>query len=310
MNREPREIAVLGEGFSFLEGPRWHGDRLYVSDFYTHRVLAFDEAGGYQTVCEVPGRPSGLGFARDGSLLVVSMVDRRLLKLVGGELREVADLSRLAAWHCNDMVVDAKERAYIGNFGWDSDTDPSIVPTNLIRVDPDGNAEVVAEDLVFPNGTVLTSDGRILIVAETFASRITAFDVADDGSLSNRRIWAEFGDPGATIPATVASGLPLPDGMALDAEGALWIGDAAGPGARRVAEGGEILEVVETGGLSVYAVALGGNDRQTLFMCASPPLLQTNPAADHRSMLLSCRVDVARRRLASGGAEVGLTRAA
>lgn len=292
MNREPREMTVLGERFSFLEGPRWHGDRLYVSDFYTHRVLAFDEAGGYQTVCEVPGRPSGLGFARDGSLLVVSMVDRRLLRLVGGELREVADLSHLAPWHCNDMLVDAKGRAYIGNFGWDSDADPSVVPTNLIRVDPEGNAHVVAGDLVFPNGAVLTSDGRTLIISETFASRITAFEVADDGSLSNRRIWAVFGDPGATLPATVASGLPLPDGMALDAEGALWIGDAAGPGALRVAEGGEILDVVETGDLSVYAVALGGNDRQTLFMCASPPLLQTNPAVDHRAMLLSCRVDV------------------
>jgi sugar lactone lactonase YvrE len=293
MNRERREVTVLGEGFSFLEGPRWHGDRLYVSDFYTHRVLAFDEAGRYQTVCEVPGRPSGLGFARDGSLLVVSMVDRRLMKLVDGELVEVADLSHLATWHCNDMLVDAQGRAYIGNFGWDADSEPPVVPSNLIRVDPDGRAHVAATGLVFPNGVVLTPDGRTLIVAETFASRIAAFDVDEDGSLSNRRVWAVFGEPGDTVPATVASGLPLPDGMALDAEGALWIGDAAGPGALRVAEGGEILEVVGTGDLSVYAVALGGSDRRTLFMCASPPLLQTNPAVDHRAILLSFRVDVA-----------------
>jgi len=287
-----RHITVVAEGFSFLEAPRWREGALYVSDFYTKRVLSFDAEGRMERVCTVEGQPSGLGFTPNGEMLIVSMLDRRLLRLTAGELVEFADLSSVAPASCNDLLVDDAGGAYVGNFGWDPALDLTVQPTCLIRVAPDGSATIAADDLVFPNGAVLTPDRRTLLISETFASRISAFDVASDGKLSNRRAWAEFGDPGKLLPDTVASGLPLPDGMALDAEGAIWIGDAAGPGAHRVTEGGEIVETVETGELSVYAVALGGEDRRTLYMCASPPLLRTNPAEQHLARLLSCRVDV------------------
>ena len=289
MSRVPRVIA---KGFSFLEGPRWHEGRLYVSDFYTHRVLAFDEAGSFEAICNVPGQPSGLGFLPDGSLLVVSMLDRRLLRLDGEALIQVADLSSLAPWHCNDMVVDKAGRAYVGNFGFDDSADERMQATNLICVERDGKAAVAAPDLLFPNGIVITPGADQMMIAETFAGRISAFDLAADGALSNRRTWASFiSPPPATLAAAIASGVPLPDGLALDAEGALWIGDAAGKGAYRIREGGEMIDFVPTGGLAVYAVALGGADRRTLFLCAAPPLPHGRPEVERRAVLMTCRVD-------------------
>lgn len=289
-----RELVVLADGLSFLEGPRWRGDRLYVSDFFTLRVLAIGPDGTVETVCEVPGQPSGLGFAPDGSLLVASMLDRRILRLSGRRLSEHADLSGLAPFHLNDMLVDGSGGAWVGNFGWDAAADPLIRSTVLLRVDPDGSARVAADGLVFPNGIVLTADGETLLVAETFASRITAFDVAPDGSLSNRRLWAALADrlPGATMDEAFRSGLPLPDGLALDAEGAVWLGDAGGRAALRVAEGGEILDRVPTGDLVVYAVALGGTDGRTLALCTGPPFLETDHSVERRAQLLTCRVEV------------------
>lgn len=286
------EASVLAEGFSFLEGPRWRDGRLYVSDFFNNRVLSFGEDGSWKPVCEVTGMPSGLGWTTDGSMLISSMVDRRLLRLDGDVLSEVADLSGLAAWHCNDMVVDDDGRAYVGNFGWDDESDPAVHSTVLVRVDPDGSTHVAADDLVFPNGTVISDDGRTLLVAETFVARISAFDRATDGTLGNRRTWAAFSEPFTSTVDACASGVPLPDGMALDAEGALWIGDAAGSGALRVAPGGKILEKVPTGDHAVFAVALGGADRRTLFMCSARPYGKGDPRAEHVARLLSCRVDV------------------
>ena len=287
------DLEVLAEGHAFLEAPRWHEGRLYVSDFYLRRVYRLD-AGGLSVVCEVPGQPSGLGHDPDGHLMVVSMIDRRVLRLVDGVLQPAGDLTALAPFHCNDMVVDGAGAAYVGNFGWDSSVSDPIRPTTLVHLAPDGTATIAADDLVFPNGTVITPDGGTLIVSETFAGRITAFDIAADGSLSNRRVWADLAPAAAwrTIPEAVASGRPLPDGMVLDAEGAVWIGDAAGDGALRVAAGGEILYRVPTGDRSVYAVALGGDDRRTLYLCVSPPLLQTDPSVEHRSALLATRVEV------------------
>jgi sugar lactone lactonase YvrE len=288
-----RSVRVIGSGYSFLEGPRWRSGRLFVSDFYTRRVLAFDARGNVEVICTVPGQPSGLGFEPDGHLLVVSMLDRRLLRLRNGSLEEVADLSGIAGFHCNDMLVDRGGRAYVGNFGWDSAIDPTIKPTVLAVVRPDRSTAVAADNLIFPNGIVQTIDGKTLLVAETFAARITAFDIAADGRLVNRRIWATFSDRRfKTIEEAVAARVPLPDGIALDADGALWIGDAAGRGPLRVAEGGAILERVDTGEQSVYAVALGDEDGRTLYMCAAQPLLTDDPSVDHRARLLSCRVSV------------------
>jgi sugar lactone lactonase YvrE len=288
-----RKATVLAEGFSFLESPRWHDGRLYASDFLTNRVLAFDDQFTDSVVCEVPGQPSGTGWLPDGSLLISSMLDRRVLRFADGNFTEHANLSDLAEWHCNDMTVDEAGRAYIGNFGWDDTTSDRIRSSDIHSVEPDGRVSVAATDLVFPNGMAISPDGATFFVAETFAARISAFDRASDGSLSNRRTWASFTSSQPTsLAAICASGVPLPDGIALDAEGALWIGDAGGRGALRVAEGGEILDAVSSDDQASYAVALGGSDRQTLFMCAAVPYGVGDPSERFESRLLSAPVDV------------------
>jgi sugar lactone lactonase YvrE len=283
----------VSDGHSFLEAPRWHDGRLYASDFYTGQVLCWDGAGAPRTVCEVPAQPSGLGWTARGELLVVSMIDRRLLRLGPDGLVEVADLSAHAPWHCNDMVVDDAGGAYIGNLGWDDETDPVIRSTRLLRVDPDGAVEVVAEELVGPNGMVITASGDTLLVCETFAARITAFDRARDGTLSGRRVWAAFTDEElATIPQALAAGVILPDGIALDADGGVWLGDCRGSGASRVAEGGKVLDFVPTGDLATFAVALGGSDRRTLYLCAGTPYGSGDSSLGDTGAMLSRRVDV------------------
>ena len=223
-----RKLAPLAEGFAFLEGPRWRDGKLWVSDMHDDRVLAVDLAGRRETVVEVPGQPSGLGWLPDGRLLIVSMTDRRLLRLDAAGLSVVADLSGVATFHCNDMVVDAHGRAYVGNFGYDFEAGMPPRAATLALVLPDGTVHVAADDLAFPNGTVLTPDGRTLIVAESFAARLTAFDVAADGTLSRRRIWAAL--EGA-----------VPDGICLDAEGAIWVASPLSKEVLRVREGGEVV---------------------------------------------------------------------
>ncbi|MFB9831692.1 SMP-30/gluconolactonase/LRE family protein [Actinoallomurus acaciae] len=293
--RPGREPTLLAEGFHFLEGPRWREGRLYASDFYDRHVWSFTPDGTGERIIEVPGQPSGLGFDPQGRLLVVSMLDQRLLRWEEGTLLEAADLSGLAIGPANDMVVDEAGGAYVGSFGVPDPSRPSrIVATNLVRVEPDGSTWPAATGVVFPNGVVITPDGRTLLVAETFAARITAFDRAPDGSLSGRRVWADFG--GGTefydLEEATERQPVLPDGMTLDAEGCLWVADAKGKGAMRVREGGEVIDRVDTGDLSVFALTLGGVDRRTLFLCAAPPFGTTDPAAVRLSALFSCAVDV------------------
>jgi sugar lactone lactonase YvrE len=249
-------MEVLLDGVTFPEGPRWHDGRLFFSDFYTHRVMAVDPRGHAETMAEVPQQPSGLGWSPDGALLVVSMLDRRLLAFGDGRERVVADLSALATGPCNDMVVDTQGRAYVGNFGFDRHQGEEPRAAVLARVDPDGRVERAAEDLMFPNGMVITPDGGTLIVAETMANRLTAFDVAGDGSLVNRRLFAQLGGC-------------FPDGICLDAEGSVWVADARGNRVLRVFEGGRIAREVSTGERGAYACMLGGGDRQTLYVCTS-----------------------------------------
>lgn len=292
MSRD-KSARTLASGFSFLECPRWHSGRLYASDFYTGRVLAFDADGGNELICELPGQPAGLGFLPDGSLLIVSMIERCVLRWRGGKLEPYADVSCYAGFHANDMLVDELGQAYVGNFGWNLVEDPTIRATTLARIDAAGSVTAAAEGVVFPNGMVFADSGRTLLAAETFAARISAFDRAADGSLSNRRVWASFAPQVfQTVSAAVESGCPLPDGMAIDAEGAVWIGDAGGRAALRVAQGGQVLDRIETGDLTPYAVALGGHDNRTLFICAAPPLFTVDPSVDHRSSLMSCTVAV------------------
>src|SRR5262245_64086907 len=173
---------LVADGFSFLEGPRWRDGRLYCSDMGAGRVLCVDPAtGAAETVATVPESPSGLGWLPDGRLLVVSMRERRLLRLErDGRLALHADLSHLVSHWCNDMVVDDAGRAYVGNFGYDALAGEAQKPTCLVAVEPDGRARVVADGLLFPNGAAITQDRRRLIVAETFAHRLAAFEIRPD----------------------------------------------------------------------------------------------------------------------------------
>ncbi len=250
-----RKPTVLLDGLAFGEGPRWHEDRLWFSDMHRRQVMTVDMDGNEDVVCEVPNQPSGLGWTPDGRLLVVSMVDRKLLRLDPGGLTEVADLSDLATFHCNDMVVDAQGRAYIGHFGFDIFTQQPPVTASLILVEPDGATSVAADDLSFPNGAVITPDGATLIVGETMAAQLSAFDIAADGSLSNRRVWA---------PTEGA----VPDGICLDAEGGIWVASPRSAEVLRVLEGGEVTEriPVET---QAFACMLGGPQRKHLLICTA-----------------------------------------
>lgn len=248
------QTTILLADLTFPEGPRWHDGRLWFSDFYAHEVVALDVAGKRETIVEVPGQPSGLGWTPDGRLLVVSMTDRRLLRLDPDGLVEVADLSALAGYHCNDMVVDGEGRAYVGNFGYNSHDGDPFQTADLIRVDPDGSASVAATGLAFPNGSVITPDGGTLIVGETRGHVLSAWDRHPDGSLHNRRVWADL-----------AGGWP--DGICLDAEGAVWVADPRNKETIRVLEGGEVTTRISTGEMGSFACMLGGAERRTLFIC-------------------------------------------
>lgn len=244
---------LLG-GLGFAEGPRWRDGRLWFSDFGEGVVRAVDLDGGVTVIVRVSGTPSGLGWLPDGSLLVVSMDDHRVLRVGAQGVVEHGDVSRFATFRSNDMVVDARGNAYVGHMGFDLFARPlKPAPASLIRVAPDGSASVAATDLMFPNGAVISADGRTLIVAETFGQRLTAFDVATDGTLSGRRVFAAL--PGRA-----------PDGICIDREGAVWVADAAGKACVRVEDGGKVTDVIETE-RGCYACALGGPDGRSLFLC-------------------------------------------
>jgi sugar lactone lactonase YvrE len=291
-----RTATLAAEGFTLLEAPRWHDGLLWTSDFYTHRVLRWDVAGTGtlepETVCIVEGRPSGLGFMPDGELRISSMLDRRLLSWDGTRHEVVADYADLVTGPGNDLVIDSAGIAFVGNFGLNPADPDEALPTSLLRITPDGTVSVAAEDVLFPNGMVIDEGAGVLYAAETFRARITAWDYAG-GELSNRRVWTAFGDdPGSyMIPAATAAVAAMPDGLAQDAEGMLWVADAKGHGASRIAPDGSVTEFVETG-LSTYAVALGGERGDELFLCCAPPAESWNRLGSPRSVLMRCRVDV------------------
>jgi len=281
-------------GFSFLEAPRWRDGRIWVSDFYTLQVLSAREDGSDLRVeADVPEQPAGLGWLPDGRLLIVSMRDRKLLRReADGTLVTHADLGRHAAGHLNDMAVDARGRAYVGNFGFDLMGGAPLEPTALHRVDPGGDVTEVATDLWFPNGSVITEDD-VLLVNETFGNRVTAFDVTDDGRLTNRRVWAEFGPlpTERAIEKALAQARVGADGACLDAEGALWIADAMGGRLLRVTGEGGIVDEIQPG-TNVYACALGGTDGRTLFACAAPDFDETARKSAREAELLAIPVAV------------------
>jgi sugar lactone lactonase YvrE len=284
------EATTVASGFAFLEAPRWHENRIWFSDFYTHQVLSAAEDGSdLRTEALVPQQPAGLGWLPDGRLLVVSMRDRQVLRREpDGTLVTHADLSGHATGNCNDMTVDDQGRAYVGNFGFDLMNGQPLATAALHRVDPDGTVTEVADGLWFPNGSVITPGG-VLIVNETFGNRCTAFDLTADGRLVNRRTWAQFGP----LPAAGSTDQPAvaPDGGCLDAEGAWWLADATGDRLLRVAEGGEILDEVRPGS-PVYACALGGADGRTLYACVAPDFYEEARKAAREARLLAFRVTV------------------
>lgn len=256
----------LAGGLYFGEGPRWHQGRLWFSDFYDHAVKSADVSGAVRKEIQLNDQPSGLGWLPDGRLVLVAMHRRQVLRVDPDGVQLHADLSGVASCHANDMVVDAQGRAYVGNFGFQLDEAvktrgvESVIadhPTALLaRVDVDGSVHVAATDLHFPNGMVITPDGKTLIVAETLAMRLTAFDIGPGGALSNRRVWATLG-------------MRAPDGICLDANGHVWVANAIAPECALVAPGGEIIATIETS-QPCFACMLGGDDRRTLFAMTAP----------------------------------------
>ncbi len=257
-----RKLETLMKGLTFGEGPRWHENKFYFSDFYSHKVYSLDLSGKHEVIVEIPNQPSGLGWTPDGTMLIVSMKDRKLMSFKDGQLKERADLSEFSGFHCNDMVVDIDGNAFIGNFGFNTYDGEEIKPTNLILVRPGEEPVLAADNLFFPNGTVITPDNKTLIVGETYAARLTAFDKSEDGSLSNRRIWADL-----KVNAEEGT-VPLPDGMCIDEEGAIWVASPSTAEVIRVHEGGMISERIPVQ-TNAFACMLGGEDRRTLFICTS-----------------------------------------
>lgn len=293
-----RDARLLLDGGTFFEGPRWRDGRWWVSDFYRHLVLTVTPEGRTEEVLEVDGQPSGLGWLPDGSLLVVSMRDRQVLRRgPDGRVGTHADLSDLLAGHANDMVVSGDGHAYVGSFGFDlmAGQDPAL--SRLAHVAPDGAAGVGAEDVAFPNGAVITPDGSTLVVGETLGCCYTAFAIGPDGSLSRRRTWAQLA-PRPTLGSfeeTLPQVTVAPDGCTLDAEGAIWFADAIGGRLVRVAEGGAILdEEPAPGGGGVFACMLGGEDGRTLLACCAPDFAEDARAAAREASLWTMRVEVPR----------------
>lgn len=276
-----RTLHTLFEGGTFFEGPRWHDGRWWVSDFYSGLVRTITPDGTVEEVLHLDTQPSGIGWMPDGTMLLVSMTDRTVRRRsADGELTVHADLSAHAGGHLNDMVVDDQGRAWVGNFGFDLMGGGEAHPADLVRVDPDGSVTVVADGLMFPNGTVITPDGSTLIVGETMGLRYTAFTITEDGHLTDRRSWAEL------------DGI-APDGCALDAEGRIWAADAVGNRVVLVEEGGAVAdEIAAPDGLGIYACMLGGDDGRTLLLCAAPDYLEHNRRQANEAVLLTVEVDV------------------
>ena len=296
-----RTLSTLVDGGTFFEGPRWHDGRWFVSDFYRHAVLAITPDGKEEQILTVDQQPSGLGWLPDGSMLVVSMRDHRLLRVAPngshGPVEVHADLSEFAEGNLNDMVVSAAGHAYVGMFGFDLGAGGTPKTTNVVRVGPDGTAAVAATDMMFPNGSVITPDGSTLIVGETLGCRYTAFDIAADGSLTNRRVWAELAPTPTftTIAETMAAVTVAPDGCGMDEEEHIWAADAVGGRCIRVAPGGKIVDEVKAPeGQRFFACMLGGDDGRTLLMCAAPDFFEEARTQAREGVLLTTTVDVPR----------------
>jgi sugar lactone lactonase YvrE len=243
-------------------------------------------------------QPSGLGWLPDGSLLAVSMTGHSIWrKAPDGEVTLHADLSEFSRGEANDMVVDANGRAYVGSYGYDLMAGEPPRGATLMRVDPDGTVSAAADGLHFPNGSMITPDGRTLLVNETTAARIAAFTIADDGSLSDHRVWAQIAEtpPHTTLEELLPQVELAPDGGCLDADGCVWVGDSLHHRAARVAPGGEVLEEIPApDDLVFYGCMIGGDDGHTMLLCAAPDWRLEPVEGAKPSVLFTTHVDAGR----------------
>lgn len=275
------KLEMLADGFIFLEGPRWHDNQLWLSDMRGETVYTLSEAGKRSKVASFPKHPSGINFLPDGRVVIVSMQDRKLMQVeAGGKLSEYADLSTMVSYDINDSVCDASGNIYVGNFGYDLLAGEAPKTADLIMVAMSGQSKVVASGLEFPNGAVITPDGRTLIIAETFGHKLSAFDRAADGSLSNRRVWAHLGER-------------TPDGICLDAEGAVWVSSFVTSEFVRVLPDGSIGDIIVTPGKRAVACNLGGADGRTLFALTFAGELADLGSGKPLAAVEVCRVEVA-----------------
>jgi sugar lactone lactonase YvrE len=246
------EPEVLMEGIVFGESPRWHDGRVWFADWGAHQVIALDPGGGHEVVAAVPSFPMCIDFLPDGRLLVVDSAQRRLLRREpDGSLVRHADLSGVSQKPWNDIVTDDRGNAYVNSIGFDF-PGGEFTPGLVVLVRPDGSVGQVADDLAFPNGMAITPDGGTLIVAESYGNRLTAYDISRGGSLAGRRVWADT--PG-----------DYPDGICLDAEGAVWYADVGNQHCVRVREGGAVLATVDLD-RGAFACALSRGEHPRLFV--------------------------------------------
>jgi sugar lactone lactonase YvrE len=243
---------VVMEGIVFGESPRWHEGRLWFSDWGANAVIALDADGRHEVVVTVPSFPMCIDFLPDGRLLVVDSAQRRVLRReLDGSLILHADLSEVSDKPWNDIVVDDRGNAYVNNIGFEF-PGGEFAPGTVVLVTPEGGVTAVADDLAFPNGMAITPNGATLVVAESYANRLTAYDIADDGGLGNRRVWAATPDD-------------HPDGICMDAEDAVWYADVGNRRCARVREGGEVLATVELD-RGAFACVLSRGDDPHLFV--------------------------------------------
>ena len=271
-----KTLVDCTKGLKFTESPRWYNGKLWFIDIHDKRIKTVDLTGSVATVLELPFIPNGFGLTPEGTVVVGDAFQRRIHRRAGAALQQVADISNVTTFCLSDGIVDGHGRMYVGDIGYNF-LDPAARPVEtcvIVLVRPDGQTSVVADKLFFPNGMVITNDGRTLIVGETLGHCLTAFDIQEDGSLSNRRVWAQ-------LPTSVG-----PDGICLDAEGGVWCANPEGKDSVvRVREGGEITDRIKVD-TNAYAVMLGGPDRRHLFICASgshdPAEIQRNPSASFK----------------------------